>query len=84
MNPGSNKEEWCRTFLDLPHGIPSHGNRAGKQASICSVPGPLLSLSKGNTMTLGQVKTEEKANEITAIPRLLEMLDLSGCLATID
>ena len=35
-------------------------------------------------MTLGQVKTEEKSNEITAIPRLLELLALRGCIVTID
>ena len=37
-----------------------------------------------NTLTLGQVKTEEKSNEITAIPRLLAMLELTGCIVTID
>ena len=35
-------------------------------------------------MSLGQVATEEKSNEITAIPKLLEMLELSGALVTID
>jgi len=40
--------------------------------------------STGNRMVLGQVKTEEKSNEITAIPRLLELLQLNGCLVTID
>ena len=35
-------------------------------------------------MTLGQVKTEEKSNEITAIPRLLQLRDLHGCIVTID
>jgi len=33
---------------------------------------------------LGQVKVSEKSNEITAIPALLEVLDLSGCIITID
>jgi predicted transposase YbfD/YdcC len=37
-----------------------------------------------NRVVLGQVKTEEKSNEITAIPRLLELLHLTGCLVTID
>lgn len=37
-----------------------------------------------NCISLGQVTTDEKSNEITAIPRLLEMLELSGCLVTID
>jgi hypothetical protein len=38
---------------------------------------------QGN-LTLGQVKTADKSNEITAIPELLELLDVSGCLVTID
>jgi len=37
-----------------------------------------------NHISLGQVVVDEKSNEITAIPKLLEMLDLSGCLVTID
>jgi predicted transposase YbfD/YdcC len=38
----------------------------------------------GNKAVLGQVKTDAKSNEITAIPRLLELLDIHGCLVTID
>lgn len=37
-----------------------------------------------NNMILGQVKTSEKSNEITAIPMLLDMLFLKGCIITID
>jgi predicted transposase YbfD/YdcC len=37
-----------------------------------------------NGLTLGQVATEAKSNEITAIPRLLELLQLEGCVVTID
>ena len=37
-----------------------------------------------NKLVLGQIKTEEKSNEITAIPELLELLDVSGCIVTID
>ncbi len=33
---------------------------------------------------LGQVVTEEKSNEITAIPKLLRMLELRGAIVTID
>ncbi len=33
---------------------------------------------------LGQVKVEDKSNEITAIPALLELLDIAGCIITID
>ncbi len=35
-------------------------------------------------LSLGQVKTQEKSNEITAIPRLLAMLEIKGCIVTID
>lgn len=35
-------------------------------------------------LVLGQLKTEAKSNEITAIPALLEALELSGCIVTID
>lgn len=37
-----------------------------------------------NNLVLGQVKVEEKSNEITAIPKLLAVLDLKGCIITID
>ena len=35
-------------------------------------------------LTLGQVATEEKSNEITAIPELLKLIDLKGSVITID
>jgi predicted transposase YbfD/YdcC len=35
-------------------------------------------------LTLGQVAVDAKSNEITAIPLLLELLDLKGCVVTID
>jgi len=37
-----------------------------------------------NGVVLGQIKTEEKSNEITAIPKLLEVLDIQDCIVTID
>jgi len=37
-----------------------------------------------NQMVLGQIKVDEKTNEITAIPELLKLLDISGCIITID
>lgn len=37
-----------------------------------------------NQMVLGQVRTDDKSNEITAIPELLELLELEGCIVTID
>lgn len=35
-------------------------------------------------IVIGQVKTDEKSNEITAIPELLKLLDVSGCIVTTD
>ncbi len=37
-----------------------------------------------NRVTIGQFKTDEKSNEITAIPQLLSILELEGCIVTID
>ena len=35
-------------------------------------------------ISLGQVKVDEKSNEITALPELLDALDIRGCIVTID
>jgi hypothetical protein len=37
-----------------------------------------------NNLVLGQVKVDDKSNEITAIPNLLDVLMLNDCIATID
>jgi len=38
----------------------------------------------GNRLVLAQVKTQDKSNEITAIPSLLELIALEGCIVTVD
>lgn len=40
--------------------------------------------ASANRLVLGQVKVNEKSNEITAIPELLKVLSLNGCIVTID
>lgn len=40
--------------------------------------------SSNNGCVLGQVKVDEKSNEITAVPKLLEILELSDCVVTMD
>ena len=40
--------------------------------------------AEGMGLVVGQEQTEEKWNEITAIPALLKALDSSGCMVTID
>lgn len=37
-----------------------------------------------NRLVLGQEATQEKSNEINAIPKLPELLELTGCIVTID
>jgi predicted transposase YbfD/YdcC len=122
---GAAKEEWLKTFLPLPHGIPSHDtfgrvfalmNPLKFEACFCAwiesleidtnneiiaIDGKSLRGSANkrknekilhlvsawavnNRVMLGQVKTQEKSNEIEAIPRLLNMLDISNSIVTID
>lgn len=57
----------------------SYDNASGK-AAIHMV----SAWSSANGVVLGQEKTSEKSNEITAIPELLEVLELKGCIVTID
>jgi predicted transposase YbfD/YdcC len=122
---GNSKLAWLTTFLELPHGIPSH-DTFGRvfrridaqefqkaffewviavndliQGQIVNIDGKCLrgSDDKGlgkraiymvsawaseNELVLGQRKVDEKSNEITAIPELLKMLSISGCIVTID
>ncbi len=37
-----------------------------------------------NGVVMGQLKIENKSNEITAIPKLIDLLDIKGCLVTLD
>jgi predicted transposase YbfD/YdcC len=57
----------------------SHDSSAGK-AAIHMV----SAWASDNRLVLGQVKTSEKSNEITAIPELLKLLEIKGCIVTID
>jgi predicted transposase YbfD/YdcC len=57
----------------------SHDKGLGKQAIHM-----VSAWASVNRLTLGQRKVDDKSNEITAIPALLEVLDLAGCIVTID
>jgi len=37
-----------------------------------------------NRLVLGQIKVDDKSNEITAVPELLRALELAGCIVTVD
>ncbi len=56
------------------------GSRDAKARAIHMV----SAWANANQLVLGQVKSEEKSNEITAIPTLLDILELKGCIVTID
>ena len=57
----------------------SHDRRAGKEAIHM-----VSAWASENSLVLGQVRTDAKSNEITAIPELLKLLDVSGCIVSID
>ena len=57
----------------------SHDGRLGK-AAIHMV----SAWAAANRLVLGQLKTDEKSNEIRAIPELLKLIVIKGCIVTID
>jgi len=117
-------DDFLRTFLELPNGIPAHDTfrrvfaavqpaavqgvliawlqqRRGLPGEWVHIDGKALRGSRcaarglgalhlvsawasQQGLTLGQVAVDAKSNEITAIPALLELLDLGGALVTID
>jgi predicted transposase YbfD/YdcC len=117
--------DWFKTFLDLPHGIPSQDTflrvfavlrpedvqglfagwvqaaRAAATDEHLAIDGKTLRRSfdtasggraihmvsawlSDQGLVLGQVKVDEKENEIVAIPELLRILDVRGLTVTID
>lgn len=57
----------------------SHDKGSGKSAIHM-----VSAWASANRLTLGQRKVDEKSNEITAIPELLQVLEIAGCIVTID
>jgi predicted transposase YbfD/YdcC len=55
-------------------------DKASKKAAIHMV----SAWAQQNNLVLGQVKVDDKSNEITAIPKLLARLDIAGAVVTID
>lgn len=90
-------EQFRRAFLtwaqDILHALGVEGhiavdgqtNRGSRDRAAQRSPVHMVSaLTCGEGLVLGQVKTDEKSNEITAIPQLLRLLDLRGALVSID
>lgn len=55
-------------------------DRTSKKAALQMV----SAWARTNHLVLGQVAVDEHSNEITAIPQLLDLLDVQGCIVTID
>jgi predicted transposase YbfD/YdcC len=122
---GVAKQDWFKTFLALPNGIPSHDTfrrvfclldpsaflqcfqrwidalAEGLGLKRIAIDGKTLRRSFDRAagkaalhlvsawatqqhLVLGQVAVDTKSNEITAIPKLLELLDVSGAMVSID
>ena len=81
---------WTQAVAQLTQGtlISLDGKtvKASFDRATASSPLHLLSAwcSENGGLVLGQIKTETKSNEITAIPALLQLLALKGCIVTID
>jgi predicted transposase YbfD/YdcC len=121
---GQIRQEWLKTFLELPNGIPSHDTfnrvfsmmdplkfescfrkwaashfedpveqlisingktiRGAKSHGVKSPIHMVSAWASESNIVLGQLKVNEKSNEITAIPELLNCLFIKDCLISID
>ena len=81
---------WTQAVAHLPHGALVSLDGKTVQASFArataSSPLPMLSAwcSDNGGLVMGQIKTDTKSNEITAIPALLHLLAIKGCIVTLD
>lgn len=80
--------EWTNTLSGKMKGVIAIDGktlrRSYQDASKASPLHIVSAWSSENGIVLGQVQTDKKSNEITAIPRLLELLDIKGSIVTID
>ena len=78
---------WTQSVREaVPHEIVAMDGKALRRALTDSKnPRYIVSAwAEDNGLVLGQLKVEEKTNEITAVPQLLRALELSGCIVTLD
>ena len=80
---------WMQGIAQLSQGeiVPIDGKCLRRSHDRASGKAPIYMVSAWaatNRLVLGQWKTDEKSNEITAIPELLSRLALQGCIVTID
>lgn len=60
------------------------GKALRRATNSSSIPYIVSAWSSENGIVLGQLKVEEKSNEITVVPKLLDVLMLKGCIVTLD
>jgi predicted transposase YbfD/YdcC len=82
-------EKWSKGLIDNSKGlfvaVDGKTLRRSWKRAWSKTPVHLVSaFAAKNHLILGQLATDRKSNEITAIPKLLAMLELSGCTVTID
>ena len=81
--------KWVKALHQITHGQVigidgkqvrgSHDQRQGKRAIYM-----VSAWAEQNHLVLGQRQVAEKSNEITAIPELLRLLEIKGCIVTVD
>lgn len=78
--------EWMKSIAKELYGVVAiDGKQARRTKDTKKRPLHVVSaFSAEYGMVLGQLACEEKSNEITAIPKLLKMLEIKGCIVTID
>lgn len=91
LNPKQLEEcfmNWVKSVAEITNGeivsIDGKTIRGSRNKGAKSFVHMVSAWANTNHLILGQIKVEDKSNEITAIPKLLEVLDLAGCIVTID
>ena len=78
--------KWMQNVVETFTGVVAIDGKQARRTKEARKP-PLHVVSAFSAecgLVLGQLACEEKSNEITAIPQLLEMLEIKGCIVTID
>lgn len=78
--------EWMKEVVGKISGVVAIDGKRLRGASMGKkLPIHLVNaFATANGVSLGQYKVEDKTNEITAIPELLKLLSIEGCIVTID
>lgn len=78
--------EWMQGVVEAVSGVVAmDGKQARRTKDAKKKPLHVVSAFSAECgLVLGQLACEEKSNEITAIPKLLEMLEIEGCIVTMD